>query len=955
MAFVNKIKKQVDLPVWEWMRFAPYTTADSYSLTTANTLRDRYMYYMVTGTFSRYDTITDSWEQLQSAPLTVGTASDTVYNTWDGHYGRVISSGDGNNTLEIAGLTGNALKGYKIRIISGTGAGQEKTITNVSEPIVKDFGIVTSGGNTVITDTTTGIGIKNWRVNQWRDYQVRVTYGTGVSEVRPILYNTISSIYIYDTGYAAITPWWGAAFQVSAATNASQYQIESNIITVDGNWDVPPDNTSNFKIISGGVWCISSYSSAPYYTWQYYDVVGDFWYYKGSQTGLINAALSTDVALERFTEAGGAILSGSATSGTARSLTDTNLNLTPNKYANYEIYITSGSGTGERITITGNNSNTFYFTSSLRIAPNTGSTYEIYRDTDKILMLGHLGSAMFQYSKKSEMWSTNRQLEAGSARQMSATIPNSDLEGFGLTSISRTTGAIKTLDSSPSVAGSGYLINQLLTISTGGANAIARITGINSTGGVTSVVLEAQGSGYVTGIKATTVSPSGGTGCTVNISATCEIAYATTTLFHNFKLGDTVTVAGAVQTDYNGNKVILGLPAANVFTYEVLNSPITATFTAHTSTMLVDTTKNWTINEHVGKIIQMVNANGSYQTTATARRIVSNTANSISWTLAATVPVNGYKYIIEDSKPFGADMSTETRLGGGNKGYATSGTTSSLTDTTKSWRTNVHSYSSGGGGRKIRIVSGTGVGNEIQITSNTANTLSYATQTFTPDTSTQYIIMDSFGVATGGTTTTLVDATQNWATNIWIGKRVRFLTGTSQGNEYTITSNTVNTLTFSAGTAPDVSTQYAILELSPRGAGLGLECIHGCSDSTIKNKYLYSFRGATTLELNRYSIPDEQWELVSYYPQSIAVTMPAGSMYVYDSQDRLYFTNGTTGRIYYYDLAKNTVVPSGLIPYNMSTARVGNRMEIIETDDGLRYLYLMRHSGTEFWRTLLFW
>jgi hypothetical protein len=33
----------------------------------------------------------------------------------------------------------------------------------------------------------------------------------------------------------------------------------------------------------------------------------------------------------------------------------------------------------------------------------------------------------------------------------------------------------------------------------------------------------------------------------------------------------------------------------------------------------------------------------------------------------------------------------------------------------------------------------------------------------------------------------------------------------------------------------------------------------------------------------------------------------------------------------------------------------GNRMEIIQTEDGLRYLYLMRHSGTEMWRTLLFW
>jgi len=30
-------------------------------------------------------------------------------------------------------------------------------------------------------------------------------------------------------------------------------------------------------------------------------------------------------------------------------------------------------------------------------------------------------------------------------------------------------------------------------------------------------------------------------------------------------------------------------------------------------------------------------------------------------------------------------------------------------------------------------------------------------------------------------------------------------------------------------------------------------------------------------------------------------------------------------------------------------------MEIIQTADGLKYLYIMRHTGQEMWRTLLFW
>jgi hypothetical protein len=39
----------------------------------------------------------------------------------------------------------------------------------------------------------------------------------------------------------------------------------------------------------------------------------------------------------------------------------------------------------------------------------------------------------------------------------------------------------------------------------------------------------------------------------------------------------------------------------------------------------------------------------------------------------------------------------------------------------------------------------------------------------------------------------------------------------------------------------------------------------------------------------------------------------------------------------------------------MSTAIIGNRMEIITTTDGLKYLYVMRHTATEMWRTLVFW
>jgi hypothetical protein len=164
-------------------------------------------------------------------------------------------------------------------------------------------------------------------------------------------------------------------------------------------------------------------------------------------------------------------------------------------------------------------------------------------------------------------------------------------------------------------------------------------------------------------------------------------------------------------------------------------------------------------------------------------------------------------------------------------------------------------------------------------------------------------------------------------------------------------------ITTAAGTAPDASTAYAILEATPKTNGIHLDCITGSTDTTLNHKYLYSFVGTASVELERYDITTERWEKMSYFPQFETNTTSA--MYCYDGADRIYIHLSTTlasvtGRLVYYDLAKNIIVNAGTIPYGQSTAISGNRMEIIKTADGLKYLYLMRHTAQEFWRTLLY-
>ena len=954
MALTNNLKSQIDLPVWEYCRFAPAATTNVSSLTTGNILITRYLYYQLSNLLYRYDTITDSWHQLSSTPANTPTImNNNVLSNAVGRYGQAITGG--TNTIQLAGLSGRALVGYKIRIIGGTGAGQERTITDVSLPIIGDRGVVTTASGTQIIDASTGIGIKQWKTNKWINYQVRIDFGAGRTQVRPILWNNINTLTFTDVNYLTINPWSQCPLMTNTAANNSLYVIESHQVTVDTNWTVIPDDSSNFVILSGGIWNVSQgTTSAPFFSFMYYDILSDVWYQKSTQTGLKTAVFlaGSDLSMERMTELGGKITSGTTTSASNRYI-NVSTTLVPMQYANFELRIVSGTGLGQARSILSNTTSRINVYRDWNINPDNTSIYEIWRDVGKIWLIGGNDSGMLQYSIDTDQWSTGKQLDFGQCNQLSVSYKGQN--PISLTSITRTATSM-ILTGSITAGGTGYNIDDILTVdSKGGTLRVTSTTA--STGAVTGVVLETCGTGYSIGLKTTTVTPAGGINCTITL-ASGDIDFtelAVSVINHNLKIGNVVTITGATSTGapkFNGIYTIIGNSTNNLsFNYCSVGDPGAATATianSPSSTQIVDCTKNWIINEHVGKLVQL--STNAVLSTGQVRRIVSNTSTTLVWTLAATAPVNGTtKYIIEDIKPFGTDRTSMGIIGGGTEGFATSGSTTTLIDTTKNWENN---YWSRTAQRKVRIVEGAGVGSELSITSNTNNTLTFAVQSFSPDTTSRYVIMDTFGTATAGAATTLTDSSQNWGVNIFIGKRVRFMSGTSQGNEYIIASNTSTVLTFSSATAPDTSTAYAILEASPKAYGLHLDMITASSDITINSTYMYAWSGTATPELSRYNITNEHWELISYFPQS--ETLSTGSMYCYDGKDRIYYWSGTAGRLMYYDIFKNIVVPSSTPPYGMSTLISGNRMEIIQTLDGLKYLYLMRHSGTEMWRLLLF-
>ena len=113
------------------------------------------------------------------------------------------------------------------------------------------------------------------------------------------------------------------------------------------------------------------------------------------------------------------------------------------------------------------------------------------------------------------------------------------------------------------------------------------------------------------------------------------------------------------------------------------------------------------------------------------------------------------------------------------------------------------------------------------------------------------------------------------------------------------------------------------------------------------------FRGGASAQISRYDITTERWKSLSTSP--FFETLTTGSTFAYDGTNRMYFQKDATNRFYYYDVVNNLIVPSGTAPYTVSTAVTGNRMEIIQTADGLQYLYWQRASNSEWYRVLIFW
>jgi hypothetical protein len=735
----NTLTKQVDLPTWEWTRFAPVVSSAVSSTCTPDNPNfypdeyGRYIYYLIaSNAFFRYDTFQDSYQQLSQPSISPATFTAMKFSGALGVEDRVIAAT--TNTLTVPAVTSQALIGYDVVIIGGTGPGQRRTITSVSEPVAADSGIVTGVSNTVgslsITDST-----KAWTVNQWVGYTLRITGNTGVSQIRRILSNTATVITLGDTTQQNKT--WNNPAAFSPAINATAgsqatYAIESQVITVDSNWTNTPNTTSVFRIQSGMILLTSSAAATPFYTLQAYDLITDTWYILPALQGCFSV-VGTDCTVERTTENSSTWFRGKATGGTTTTLIDAGLGVdraawSVDQWAGYWVFIYSGTGIGQIRQISSNTSTTLTW-SSAGTAPDTTSRYFIIGFDAGTATSG--ASTTITDSTKS--WAVNRwtnyavRIVAGTGIGQERTIASNT------STVITIIGTWTTTPDSTSV----YVIQgdpEKLYIQLGGIAAVLiqnMDSNVPTFGRQQDYGIARNAAASIFGQEAIAIA---------SLSNVTTTATVTTAHAHQFKVGDLVTVRGATDANFNvTNVAIATVPSATTFTYTMAGTPASTTIPgAQSTTVLTDLSKNWTVNEHAGRMISFYSGAVTAATGNTAAqhfRISSNTATTITLVVAATAPTNGVSRY---------SISTSSAIGAVDSGLATGGSTTTIADTSKSWVVNIHA------GKRVRILTTTGGATaEVAITSNTSNTLTVATITAPTAGQTAYVILEQTLKGTG--------------------------------------------------------------------------------------------------------------------------------------------------------------------------------------------------------------
>lgn len=947
MSFSNTLKPVVDVPVWEWMRAAPSAVSSISNVDVFNAVdgRNRFSFAKIAGSVGiyKYDTQTDSWNT--ASGYFANAAFDNVaglnwsayYRREDGIFGTLISAT--SNTVNCAAADGKITIGSVIRIMTGKGAGQERLIVSASLPIiVENFSAnsiaqTTSANNTIIDVT------KRWKVNQYANYQLKSISGTGQGYFHTILWNNNTTICFADFRMPIYNPFnsignngndANASWNTGGTARQSTFTIEYSTLTMDKPWDIIPDGTSRFVIKTGGVWAAGGNAGGSYYTLQYLDLATNQWYMKRSMAGQLWRARFGDVYMCPLDMYSGSYNSASCptyyATGAMDSFVSTNNfstrsvivyggtgSMVPNQYAWYRFRQAHGPDS----VILSNDSSSFTMTRDFEFTSSLGDTFAIVPDYDKAWYSGNGQAMILQYSTENDSAYPCPRYDWGIVNNGCMFLTNNPRVCIPIANLSHS-GQIASFTSSiPHTFKDGDVISVRGAL---GADAsLWNVSGVIFTGSNFSLAL-----------------------------STSVLAVPQFPQFGTYPMSGTPSGASASFSQSGNSNPVGGVSQIN------------------------DASKNWATNEHIGKLCTIWETNNTNNgaTAASSYQILQIMANtntclqfSASWTvnplnqLVNQTGSDSWGYNIIDTAAFGA-----ARLKGTGSMFFSGSTSGSqqyifaVSGTTGTHPSQI---------QPMTMVTGSNIAPNtlirgLDLFSNPATmsiSIGPSGSNSNPAIYTcSFDSMSGVGIFTGVASTTWTDNTKVWPAGYWLGfirQTVAGTRGTDNTSQGTIITSTNRTFTDNNSATWDTSSVYSIFPIQVSGNGTGFLW---AAKSTLPNnagKYIYRFNGNSTGQSYAYNITTNQWEFLTPNGGINVDPFGLGTSYAYDGDHKIYIQKDITGRIYAFDTDTHRMTMVGTIPNPATVAVGGNKMFVCQTEEGVKYLYVLRQSDVIFMRMLI--
>lgn len=264
-------------------------------------------------------------------------------------------------------------------------------------------------------------------------------------------------------------------------------------------------------------------------------------------------------------------------------------------------------------------------------------------------------------------------------------------------------------------------------------------------------------------------------------------------------------------------------------------------------------------------------------------------------------------------------------------GTATAGSSTTLTNSAKSWSTNMWAN------YQVRITAGTGKGQIRVISSNTGTVLTVSTAwTVTPDATSVYSIEgnDDCFYLLGNNAVTMYKYTVS--TNTWA----------------TLSPTAARAGAYAAGGTADWIDGVA------EWVGNETQVTHYSTTLYKQNgRYIYSFRGGASSTLDVYDIAANTWiSAVSYGNQQETFTTGSSSV---DLNGNIFIAKEATGRVFRFEVDGNRLIP---VATNTNQAALGgaavagDKMFVLPYTDGgttIMFGYMLRHSSSDLMRMMV--